>query len=206
MKIFKILGFISRIVFPLSFEKKVGKQLNRIYTWRLAKSFKKLEGDSSLIRRKITLWHPENISIGKNIHIFSNCILATHPCDIVASNPELIIGDNCEIGENTHITCANRIVIGNGLLTGRRCTITDNSHGESLIENLGVRPRMRKSFSKGPVHIGDNVWLGDNVVVLPGVSIGNGCIIGANAVVTKDIPAYSVAVGNPAKVVKSLCK
>jgi acetyltransferase-like isoleucine patch superfamily enzyme len=63
-------------------------------------------------------------------------------------------------------------------------------------------PIKRSLFSKGPVIIGDNVWIGDKATILPGVSIGNGAVIAANAVVTKDVPAYSVAAGNPARIIK----
>ena len=160
-------------------------------------------GGKMLVRRYIHIWHPENISLGSNLHIFNNCQIATHP-NKAHPHPELRIGDNCEIGEQTHITCANKIIIGDNLLTGRRCTITDNSHGDSERYCLDINPRHRDIKSKGSIHIGNNVWLGDNVVVLPGVSIGDGVIVGANAVITKDIPPYSVAVGNPTKVKKTV--
>lgn len=78
-----------------------------------------------------------------------------------------------------------------------------NSHGKSERSVLDMNPNLRPIESKGSVVIGNNVWLGDNVIVLPGVTIGDGVIVGANSVVTKNIPSYSVAVGNPAKVVKS---
>ena len=64
-------------------------------------------------------------------------------------------------------------------------------------------PLKRPIVSKGPVRIGDNVWIGDKATILPNVSIGNGAIIAANAVVTKDVPPYSVAAGNPAKIIKT---
>ena len=117
-------------------------------------------------------------------------------------NPELTIGENCQFGAFNHITCANRGVIGNGLLTGKWVTITDNSHGETDLNTLHIRPVLRRIESKGPVIIGDNVWIGDKATVLPGVTIGEGSVIAANAVVTKDVPAYSIAVGNPARIIK----
>ncbi len=67
-----------------------------------------------------------------------------------------------------------------------------------------VAPLVRPLYSKGPIIIEDDVWLGEKVSVMPGVHIGRGAIIGANSVVTKDIPAYAVAVGSPAKVIKML--
>ena len=94
-------------------------------------------------------------------------------------------------------------MIGDNFLSGKWVTIVDNGHGETNQELL-ESPSQRKLFSKGPVIIGKNVWLGDKVTVLPGVTIGDGVVVGANSVVTKDIPAYSVACGNPAKVIKTL--
>ena len=63
---------------------------------------------------------------------------------------------------------------------------------------------LREVISKGAVIIGKNVWIGDKATVLPGVTIGDSVIIGANSVVTKDIPAYSIVGGNPAKIIKTL--
>lgn len=141
------------------------------------------------------------IFIGDNVHIFNNCQLATHPNSNVLQ-PKITIGNGCTLGEQTHITCANKITIGDNLLTGRRCTITDNSHGTTSLQDLLKNPHTRDIFSKGSVSIGKNVWLGDNVIVLPGVTIGDGVVIGANAVITKDIPSYAIAVGNPIKIIR----
>lgn len=116
--------------------------------------------------------------------------------------PHITIGNDCHIRANSHISAINSITIGNHLLTGTNVLITDNSHGETSFEQMGIPPTQRPLFSKGPVKIGNNVWLGNNVCVMPGVTIGDGAIIGANAVVTHDIPAYSVAAGIPARVIK----
>ena len=118
--------------------------------------------------------------------------------------PSIVIGNRCEIRENSHITAINSITIGDNLLTGTNVLITDNSHGQSTREHMCIPYYERPMYSKGPVVIGNNVWLGNNVCVMPGVTIGDGAIIGANSVVTHDIPAYSVAAGIPAKVVKQL--
>ncbi len=113
-------------------------------------------------------------------------------------NPELTIGKECGFGAFNHITCANKISIGDRCLTGKWVTITDNSHGETDKESLQVAPIKRPIYSKGPVIIGNDVWIGDKVTILPGVTIGDGAVIGANSVVTKDVPAYRVVAGNPA--------
>ena len=80
--------------------------------------------------------------------------------------------------------------------------INDNLHGEITYEQLRIMPKDRQLISKGPITIGKNVWIGEMAIILGGVTIGEGAIIGAHAVVTKDVPAYSVVAGIPAKVIK----
>ena len=116
--------------------------------------------------------------------------------------PDITIGSNCDFGEFIHISCIDSIHIGNGVLTGRWVTISDNSHGQNERSEMDIAPANREIVSKGPISIGNNVWIGDKVTILPGVSIGDGVVIGANSVVTKDVPPYSVVAGNPAKPIK----
>lgn len=119
-------------------------------------------------------------------------------------NPVIEIGPDCHFGDYLHLTCINKISIGSGVLTGRWVTITDNGHGTSDEIRNGIPPAQRKLYSKGPVIIGNNVWIGDKVTILPGVTIGDNCIIAANAVVTKSIQANSIAAGNPAKIINAI--
>lgn len=113
--------------------------------------------------------------------------------------PQISIGKNCNFGAMNHITCCNHIEIGDNVLTGKWVTITDNSHGNTDIESLKTPPLSRPIVSKGSVIIGNNVWIGDGAKILPGVKIGDGCVIAANAVVVKDVPSFAVVGGNPAK-------
>lgn len=166
-----------------------------------ARRFKSF-GKGSMLASPIRLINVQNIIIGRNTSIMKHCVVET--CIDAGNTPVLTIGDNVSLGEYSHITCADRIVIGDNLLTGRFVLITDNGHGSSIAEEVNIPPLKRRIFSKGPVIIGKNVWIGDKATVLPGVKIGDGAIIGANSVVTKDIPANSIAVGNPAKVVKTI--
>ena len=85
---------------------------------------------------------------------------------------------------------------------GDRVYITDHVHGHSLREEMDTPPFDRPLVSRGGVTIEDFVQIGENCVVLPGVTIGRGTIVGAGAIVTKDLPPYCVAAGNPAKVIK----
>ena len=94
------------------------------------------------------------------------------------------------------------MTIGDYCLTGKWVTITDKSHGETDRDSLLMSPAKRSTTAKGPVVIGDNVWIGDKATILPGVTIGDGAVIAANAVVTKDVPKYSVVGGNPARILK----
>ena len=80
--------------------------------------------------------------------------------------------------------------------------INDNLHGNICRMELDIAPNLRPLTSKGPIIIEDNVWIGEMVCILSGVSIGKGAIIAAGSVVTKDIPAYTIAAGIPAKVIK----
>lgn len=116
--------------------------------------------------------------------------------------PQVTIGERCSFGDYLHLTCINKIIIGNDVLTGRWVTISDNGHGNTDNRSLQIAPSKRKLSSKGLIEIGNKVWIGDKATILAGVKIGEGSVIGANSVVTKDIPPYSIAVGNPAKVIK----
>lgn len=144
----------------------------------------------------------EFISIGKGTKLCEGIFLTTW--NVSGYTPDLRIGSNCEFGAYNHLSCVNKIIIGDNCLTGKWVTITDNSHGTSDIEELKVSPLHRKVVSKGPVIIGNNVWIGDKATILPNVKIGDGVIIGANSVVTKDIPPYCIVGGNPAKIIKQV--
>ena len=121
--------------------------------------------------------------------------------ELTEKNPVLKIGADCSFGSFNHITCTNEIFIGNGVLTGKWVTISDNNHGDTSLESLKNIPSHRKMLSKGPVVIEDNVWIGDKATILSGVKIGKGAVVAANAVVTKDVPAFCVVAGSPAKII-----
>ncbi len=142
----------------------------------------------------------KNISIGEKSW-FSDWIYLTAWTSYGENhlNPELTIGAHCIFGAFNHISCTNRIIIGDDCMTGKWVTITDNSHGNTDDASLVIAPAHREIVSKGPVVIGRNVWIGDKATILPGVSIGDGAVIAANAVVTKNVPAKGVVAGNPAR-------
>ncbi len=153
------------------------------------------------------LYHPECIRIGSNVSVGHNCYIEAHPLYLgkeTGYKPNLVIGNNVTITDNSMVTCLNEIIIGDGLLTGPNVYIGDNSHGETNNLKGNVIPPFEKAlYSKGPIHIGKNVWIGRNACILGGVTIGDNVIIGANSVVTHDIPSNSVAAGAPAKIIRT---
>lgn len=146
-----------------------------------------------------------NMSIGNRCSFGKEVVLTTWSLRNKKNTYSLLsIGNNCQFGDYLHLTCANSIIIDDNVLTGRWVTISDNSHGESTYEDLKNAPLDREVISKGPIKIGKNVWIGDKATILAGVEIGEGAIIAANSVVTKNIPPFSVAGGCPIKIIKTL--
>lgn len=200
---------MMRIIFRTirSVSKNLGVDIFDILStkWRIIKTqwiaCKMAEVGDGVFFRQVELLHcPQYIHIGKGSYFDRGLFLTTWKKTI--NEPILSIGNYCSFGAYNHITCANMITIGNNVLTGKWVTITDNSHGETDLSTLRTPPSARPITSKGPVTIGHNVWIGDKATILPGVNIGEGAVIAANAVVSKDVPPYSLAAGNPAKIIK----
>lgn len=199
------LNMLGKVIYLLSLPRVaryIGELYALFYTAYIRNAFK-MVGKGVVIYPTITKINAENIEIGELTQIKSNVILSTWN-EIPNKTPNLVIGQNCNIGEYTHISCANKITIGDGVLTGRWVTIVDNSHGHLCKEQESIIPSERPIESAGEVYIGKNVWLGDKVTILPNVKIGDGCIIGANSVVAHDVPANSIVAGSPAKIIKTL--
>ncbi len=162
--------------------------------------------------RKLYFKKPINYICGENYIAIADGTIFGRMAVITAWNcykqqnfmPKKFIGEHCSFGDYIHITAINNISIGNNVLTGRWVTIADNAHGKSDFIDLQIPPEERELVSRGPVIIGDNVWIGDKATILPGVTIGMGSIIGANSVVSKDVPSFCVVGGNPAKIIKHL--
>lgn len=128
------------------------------------------------VGENVNIRPPLSVDYGKNIHIGAGTFINFNltALDVV----EIRIGRNCQIGPNVQL----------------------------LTPTHPLDPDLRRDGLEAgaPITIGDNVWLGGGVIVCPGVTIGDNSVIGAGGVVTKDIPANSVAVGNPARVIKTL--
>lgn len=147
---------------------------------------------------------PEYISIGDFCRFGYNCrIEAIGEYNGTVFSPELIIGDHVSFEDNCHVGCMHSVIIEDGTMIASGVFITDHFHGDISSDDLALRPELR-TLSYKPVHIGKNVWIGEHVSILPGVELGDGVIVGANAVVTHSFPPGSVIAGCPAKVIKSL--
>jgi len=199
---YRFFFILGKLFHPLRaiYNKFIFRIVEYIYTGCLSVRINISNG--SVIRYPSIRIEGSGISIGRNSYIGKNAVITTWRTKLY-EKPNILVGDGTNIGQNCHITAINRIEIGNCVLTGKYVTITDNSHGSVTLEEMQFDPNRRALVSKGPVVIEDNVWIGDKVTICPNVRIGRGSIIGANTVVTKDIPSYSVVVGNPARVIKT---
>jgi len=178
--------------------------LNIAVSTALARRFRRC-GAQFRIQRPFVLRGERCISIGDNVNFYARIRLEAYVSHLGHDyRPTLIIGDNVSINYDCHIACINRVEIGNRVLLASRVFITDHAHGGTDTQSLVPPPSERALFTKGPVIIEEDVWIGEGACVLPNVRIGRGSIIGANAVVTKDIPPYSLVGGVPARVIRLL--
>lgn len=167
--------------------------------WLKRKSFGNAQNFVSL-GKNLIIHNPQCIYFGKGVGVGDN----TYFGPIVSYNgekyhPKVEIDDNTWIGKNSSIAAIYGVSIGKNVLFAGNVHITDHSHGYELPD---VPITKQKLISKGPVVIEDQCWLGFNCEILSGVHIGRHSIVAARAVVTKDVPAYSIVAGNPAKIIK----
>ena len=200
--VYSIIGFLIRVFFRPTSKRWWDRKKELVHTAWIKPVFRKCWTNSGF-EGFDELRGPQYIEIGSNTGIGKHAFLTAWDCFLGEEHhPFIKIGDNCSIGRYNHISSINRIEIGDGFLSGRWVTIVDNSHGDSSKAMLLLPPQKRALVSKGPVIIGSNVWVEDKAAILPGVTIGDGAVIAANAVVTKDVPAYCVVAGCPAKILK----
>lgn len=123
----------------------------------------------------------------------------------VGTERVICIGNDVQLNDYVHIAAIQNITIKNNVLIASRVFISDHNHGDfnREVDASVMLPPARRPLSSKPVLIEESVWIGENVCILPGVTIGRNAIVGAGAVVTKDVPAWSLAVGNPAAVIKT---
>lgn len=174
----------------------ISEFITNVFAWIGTKLF---YPKARLIRRPIYVR-------GRKSMIYDEGLTVGHACrfDLPGDTKTLFIGKNCEIGDYVHIVAHNKVEIGDNVLLASKIFISDTSHGIYKGEKQSspyVLPNDRPLATQA-VQIGNRVWIGENVIVLPGSCIGNGAIIGANSIVNCRIPDNCIAVGTPAKVIK----
>jgi len=163
----------------------------------------------------IAIRHPGKITIGDNVVIDDHCVLDAKGTDnrgivigngvflgrnsiLSCKNGDIVLGDNVNIGFNSEVFSASRVTLERNALVAAYCYFIGGDHD---FQSADVSVLDQSRSSRG-ITIGEGVWLGAGVKVLDGIRIAEHSIIGANAVVNRDIPAYSIAVGVPAKVIR----
>lgn len=156
--------------------------------YKLTAAWLPISQRSGLAKKLRSFWAHRIASCGRDVNIERNAYFT----------PELTIGDNSGIGIDCEIY--GPVTVGKNVMMGPEVVIYTSGHN---FDRTDI-PMMRQgSTEAAPVTVGDDVWIGRRVMIMPGVTVGDGCVIGAGAVVTKDIPPYTVAGGVPARVLKA---
>lgn len=178
---------------------KLFRKLQRAY-W--LHSYQKMtfirKGEDVVLDNRISFQGTEYMSLGNNVYIGSDS--AVQCFDRYKGNtysPVLTIGNNVSFTRRVTLYCAGGVSIGDNCLFGSDILITDENHGTLPIGQYRENPLQVKA-----VAIGKNVWIGDKVVILPGVKIGDNAVIAAGSIVTKSVPEDTIVGGNPARVIK----
>lgn len=165
---------------------------DRLFSRWVAGSFRRF-GSDTLIQLPFKVNGAERIGIGSGVHIGAGSWFHA-----VGSPGCLEIGDGCTMSGMDVLSATESVRLGRSVLLGRNVYIADHNHGRS---DPGIPIKEQQLEDIAPVSIEDGAWLGQNVVVLSGVTVGRNAVIGANSVVTDDVPAQSLAVGAPAHIV-----
>ena len=177
---------------------RISKFLKRKYFYFYNRNRFLYLSPTAVVQTLLRLDGRENIRIEQNVVVQKYTWLAAVPLT-GAESCKLVVGEGSIIGHFNHIYATSEIIIGKNVLTADKVYIADNQHD---YEDVMVPISKQKIIQLAAVKIGDGTWIGENVCVL-GASIGRNCVIGANSVVTKSIPDYSIAVGSPARVIKT---
>ena len=160
--------------------------------------------NARLIRFPFRVRGKQYIKIGKGFTTGFNCRIDALNINNFGEKYLIEIGENVEINDEVHIGATQKIIIEDNVLIASKVYISDHNHGsykgDEQDSPMSI-PKERKIHSS-PIKIEKNVWIGELCCILQGVTIGEGSIIGAMSVVTKDIPPYTIAVGSPAKLIK----
>lgn len=180
---------------------KIGTRLCYIYAQEKERQLRaKLGacGEGGNIEYPSAICHPELIEIGNNSVIKGHSRIQLYP-ELTQVWAKVKVGNDCLIGAGFCALAGEDITIGNNCAIASNVCIVSENHGINPTCEL---PYGDQKLRIAPVKIGDGCWIGEKATILPGVTIGEKSVIGAGAVVTKSVPSYSIAVGNPAKVIK----
>lgn len=160
-------------------------------------------GPNSSIAPPFYTYRPECIELGARVSIGPHCRIEAYPVNPITNKslPILILGNRVRLGHGVLLSCRESLVIEDEALIAGGCYVSDNNHSINPEEGSYRDQPVLSS----PTRIGKGAWLGQNVCVLAGSTIGERSVIGAGSVVNGHIPAYSIAVGVPASVVKQYC-
>lgn len=157
-------------------------------------------GDRTALGKPQFVKRAASVAIGRQVAIEDGFIFADVFPD-AGEQPKIVIGDGCTFMYRFQVNAARSVKIGNYVLAASNVLITDFDH---VVEPGGTPITRSRKYVAAPVTIEDNCWLGQNVVIAKGVTIGHDSIVGANTVVTRDVPPCSVVAGNPARVIKQV--
>ena len=152
-----------------------------------------------IIRRPFYIRNEGSFKFGKGFSSGPGLVI-----EIFGKSAKIEIGRNMMAYHNLHIGALESVIIGDDVLIASGVYISDHNHGSYSGESHSnpSEPPVKRSLTSSPVIIGNNVWIGERASILPGVSIGDGVIIGAGSVVTKSLPNFVIAAGVPAKIIK----
>jgi lipopolysaccharide O-acetyltransferase len=176
--------------------RRAGRLRNRIYTAAVRGSFAQF-GRGSVLEPPCRLSGEGRIAVGRDVYVGGGSWLLALPG--TGRGAFLEIGDGTQIAGGCTLSAARSVRLGRAVLLARGVYVSDHRHA---FDDPDVPVLAQGITGIGPVVIGDGAWLGEHVVVCPGVQIGKGAVIGANAVVLHDVPDHAVAVGAPARVVR----
>lgn len=165
---------------------------------------KMIEKRARLFRFPMIIRGRKFIDFGENLTTGVGCRFDCFPGND-PNRPKLHFGKNVQINDYVHFVAMDSVRIGDNVLMASHIFISDNSHGcykGGVDDSDPNTPPTQRAYATNPISIGDNTWIGEGVIIMPGVTIGKGCVIGAHSVVSKSIPDYCVAVGSPARPIK----
>lgn len=198
----KFIGLIEKIRHP---RYSIPQRIKQYYKHKKFQKYAEIKGDLALCARSdCTADGPGRIKIGAHCQIFGTL----HSQE----NGQITIGDHTVIFERSILGSVSSITVGDCVVISNHVHIYDNNNHptspkirrDMCLEGFNGQAWRWRYSDSAPIVIEDNVWIGENAAILKGVTIGRGAIVASHAVVTKDVPEFTIAAGNPARIVKEL--